>query len=72
MEKRLISIDNGLHFATAAEAMPEINKYNLWDAVVNAMDDETRESVSYDMAPCSELEFLDEYLLRAENDLVIG
>lgn len=69
---KLISLDNGHTYLTAEEAMPEIMEYNLWDAVVMMMDDEIREAVSYSPAPCTEEEFLAEYLRRAEYDLVIG
>lgn len=57
---------------TAAEAMPEITSRNLWDAIVNMMDDDIRETVHDDMAPCSEQEFLEAYLDRAQEDLIIG
>lgn len=69
---KLISLDNGRTYLTADEAMPEIMDYNLWDAVVMMMDDEIREAVHYSLAPCTEQEFLAEYLRRADNDLVIG
>lgn len=67
-----ISIDNGRTYQTAERAMPEIDNRNLWDVVVNAMDDDTREAVAYDLAPCSNAEFLSEYLRRAADDLIIG
>lgn len=70
--KNLISLDNGRTWMTAAEAMDEINERNLWDAIVEMMDDEIREAVSYDLAPCTEEEFLAEYLRRADAGLVIG
>ena len=67
-----ISLDNGRTYTTAAEAMPEITERNLWDAVVNLMDDDTREAVHAELAPCTEAEFLARYLEIAANDLVIG
>lgn len=67
-----ISIDNGRTYQTPEQAMPEIDNRNLWDVVVNAMDDDTREAVAYDLAPCSNVEFLAEYLRRAADDLIIG
>lgn len=67
-----ISLDNGRTWMTAEEAMDEINERNLWDVVVEMMDDETREAVHNDIAPCTEAEFLAEYLRRAPSDLVIG
>ena len=51
-----ISIDNGRTYQTPEQAMPEIDNRNLWDVVVNAMDDDTREAVAYDLAPCSNAE----------------
>ena len=70
--KNMISLDNGRTWMTAEEAMDEIRERNLWDAVVDMMDDEIREDVNYDMAPCTEEVFLAEYLSRAEDGLVIG
>ena len=67
-----ISIDNGRTYQTPEQAMPEIDDRNLWDVVVNAMDDDTRVAVAYDFASCSNAEFLAEYLRRAADDLIIG
>lgn len=67
-----ISIDNGNTYTTAAEAMPEIIERKLWDVVAQAMDDETRELVHRELAPCTEKEFLARYLEIAPDDLVIG
>ena len=70
--KNMISLDNRRTYLTAEEAMPEIIENNLWNVIVNMMDDEVREDVHADLAPCTELEFLAEYLRRAEEGLVIG
>jgi hypothetical protein len=67
-----ISLNNGHSYMTAAEAMPEITRRNMWDVVVNMMDDDTREAVHADVAPCTEVEFLAAYLERASDDLVLG
>ena len=67
-----ISLNNGHIYQTPEQAMQEIDDRNLWDVVVNAMDDDTREAVAYDLAPCSNAEFLAEYLRRAADDLIIG
>ena len=67
-----ISLNNGCTYMDAREAMPEIMERNLWEAVVNLMDNDVREAVADDMAPCSEEEFLKEYLARANDDLVVG
>ena len=64
-----ISLDNGHTYQTAEQAMPEIDDRNLWDAIVNVMDDDTREAVNLDLAPCSNLA---EYLRRASENLIIG
>jgi hypothetical protein len=67
-----ISINNGHSYMTAAEAMPEIAANNLWDAVVNVMDDDIREAVHNELVPCTDLEFLAAYLERAADDLIIA
>ena len=67
-----ISLDNGHSYMDASEAMAEIMERNLWEAVTNFMDDDVRDAVADDMAPCSEEEFLAEYLKRANDDLVVG
>ena len=67
-----ISLNNGRSYMDASEAMTEIMANDLWETVVNLMDDGIREAVADDMAPCSEEEFLAEYLKRANDDLVVG
>ena len=42
-----------------------IKKYG-WDAIVNRMNDTIREELHELMAPCSEEEFLNEYIKRHE------
>lgn len=42
----------------------EILEKNLYSAVVVLMDDEIREAVHGELAPCSETEFLEEYFTR--------
>ena len=37
-----------------------------FDAAVNLMDDEIREAVHADLAPCADQEFIDEYVKRHE------
>lgn len=71
-ETKEISLDNAATFLTAEEAMPEIIARNLWDIIVYRMDDDTREAVHADLAPCTNLEFLKEYLRRAPHNLIIG
>lgn len=67
-----ISLDNGHTFLTASEAMEQIQEYNVWDAIVEVMDDEIREKVHRDLAPCSREEFLEAYLKEAQDDIIIG
>ena len=66
-----ISLDNGHTFTSAAEAMPEIIKRNMWDAVVNLMDDDTRETVAQEGID-DDGQFLARYLELAPEDLIIG
>ena len=46
-----ISINNGTTFLSASEAMAEIESLCLWDAIVEAMDDDIREMVHAELAP---------------------
>lgn len=63
-----ISIDNGYHFVTAEEAL---QAFDL-DTIAMYMDDDTREAVAFELAPCTDLEFLTRYLELADDDLIIG
>lgn len=67
-----ISLDNGNAYMSAEEAMPIIEEQGLWDAVVEAMNDNTREAVNSEIAPCSNLQLLSRYLEVSPYDLVIG
>lgn len=67
-----ISLDNGNSYMSAEEAMPIIEEQSLWDAVVEAMNDNAREAVHSEIAPCTNLQFLCRYLEVAPYDLVIG
>jgi len=69
---KMISLDNGHSYKTAEDAIRVIVERNLWDTVVNAMDDATREAVAAELAPCTMLEFLDRYLQIAPDNLIIG
>lgn len=44
----------------------EIIENGLYDAAVNLMDDEIREEIHAELAPCTEEEFLEEYMKRHE------
>lgn len=67
-----ISLDNGRTFLSAREAIGEIIERDLWDIVAQFMDDEIREDTHAAVAPCTEEEFLEEYLARADADLIIS
>ena len=56
-----ISLNNGATWMTADEAMPIIDDRNLWDAVSEFMDPETREAVHSELAPCEPITFLRHY-----------
>ena len=63
-----ISVDNGANFVTPDEALQEVSM----DTLVVYMDDDIREKVHNDLAPCTEVEFLTAYLESADDDLIIG
>ena len=44
----------------------EIIEKGYYEAAVALMDDEIREQVHADLAPCTDLEFLEEYMKRHE------
>lgn len=75
-EPKEVSLDNGRHWLDPQmvlelddDEIAELDR--LWDALAAVMDDETRETVAADVAPCSKQEFLAEYLRRAPHDLCI-
>ena len=63
-----ISINNGATYTTIEDALANCS----WNAIVQMMDDEIREQVANAIAPCTNEEFLTEYLRRASDDLIIG
>lgn len=67
----MISLDNGVSYLTAAEAMPEIRDRNLWDAVVNMMNDGLREEVAQEGLEDEE-SFLARYLELSPDNLILG
>lgn len=66
-----ISIDNGRTLMTATEAASTMTKLQL-RLITNIMDDELREQIHNELAPCSDEEFLAAYLERATDDIIIG
>ena len=63
-----ISIDNGAHIIDPEDALEEMDI----ETMAEYMDDETREAVHRELAPCTDLEFLVRYLKLAPDDLIIG
>lgn len=63
-----ISIDNGNTYTTPQEAI----KGMRWEVIAHYMEDEAREAVHDQLAPCDNLSFLIHYLQLADYDLIIG
>lgn len=63
-----ISINNGANYTTIEDAIATIGM----DTIAMMMDDEIREQVANDITPCTDEEFVAEYLRRASEDLIIG
>lgn len=57
--------------AGAAIAFAEDNGISL-AAIAAAMNDDTREMVSFNFSPCSDTEFLGMYLKCADTDMIVG
>lgn len=75
-----ISLDNGRTYFTAHEAilylkdMEKVSRIpfaNLWETIAYQMDDEIRETVHSELAPCTEEEFLQRYLELSGEDFII-
>ena len=63
-----ISINNGHSFTSPEDAIASMP----WDTIVAYMDDDAREAVHAELAPCTDIEFLTAYLDRATGNLIIG
>ena len=63
-----ISINNRASYTTIEDAIATVGM----DTIAMMMDDEIREQVANDIAPCTDEEFVAEYLRRANEDLIIG
>lgn len=63
-----ISIDNGLTYTTPQDALQVISI----DTMAEYMNDDAREAVHNDLAPCADIDFLTRYLEIAPDDLIIG
>lgn len=66
-----ISFDNGNKFFDVDDLTDEQIDDN-WDVIAELMDDDTREQVHSELAPCTNREFLERYLELATDDLIIG
>lgn len=80
-QPRQISLDNGRTYLDAAEAIEKLKadaeEYEtpfekLWQNVADLMDDDLREQVHAELAPCTEEEFLERYLELSDEDLIVG
>lgn len=69
-----ISLNNGVTFKSYNDLdIDDIDTILVgWDNIVSYMDDETREQVHGELAPCDILDFLKRYLGIAKTDLIIG
>lgn len=69
-----ISLNNGVTFKSYNDLdIDDIDTILVgWDNIVSYMDDETREQVHGELAPCDNLDFLKRYLKIAKTDLIIG
>lgn len=63
-----ISINNGASYISVSEAIETVGM----DVIVSMMDEELREQVHHDIAPCTNEEFVEEYLRRSNEDIIIG
>lgn len=77
-EPRMVSLNNGRTFLDAEEAIEAMMQDGEawfaanWNALVQFMDEDAREQVHAELAPCGELEFLKRYLEIAPEDLILG
>lgn len=65
-----VSLDNGNTLATVDDLTDE-QIDGAWDALVMMMDDDVREAVHAELAPCSKRDFLARYMQLATDDLII-
>lgn len=73
--EKFVSVDNGNMFLDASELAEADNGYWYdagWDILVSFMDEDARNEANYELAPCTNIEFLTRYLELAPDDLVIG
>lgn len=80
-EPKQISLDNGHTYLDADEAIKTMQEQaeesgipfgKIWENVAYQMDDDIRETVHMELAPCTKKEFLRRYLELSPEDLIIG
>lgn len=67
-----ISLDGGLNFCTAEEAMPIIEKLNLWDKVYSSFDPKIFARVKENSLMFTPFALLHKYLSYSPNNIVMG
>lgn len=75
------SLDNGRTYLNADEGIEAIQERaeeselpfsRIWEIVASFMDDDIREQVHAELAPCTERDFLARYLELSPHDLIIN
>ena len=70
--KGRLSLDNGANYIDIDDLHAHASEIvEKWDVITIVMDGDVRQRIHKDMAPCTELEFLAEYLRRADHNLII-
>ena len=69
-----ISLNNGCSFKSYDDLTMDDIDYitDDWDNIVSYMNDDAREEVHNELAPCDNLAFLKRYLEIAKTDLIFG
>jgi hypothetical protein len=62
--EQMNKVINDIECDDAASEAEEIIKRGLYDAAAMLMDDDLREEIHCGFAPCSDFEFLTEYIIR--------
>lgn len=66
-----VSLDNGNTFHDASTVDSKVLAAK-WEALSGMMDDDIRERVHGELAPCTNVEFLARYLELSPDNLVLG
>lgn len=67
-----ISLDSGLTFCTAEEAMPIIEELKIWNKIYNSFDPKIFERVRKTSFEYTPLSILKKYLSYSPNNIVMG